>query len=110
MKEIFSDAIKYWEKKRILYNIGLAVIVLIYFIAGLPGSINVIDFNWALILIVLALIANVLYCFAYFVDVYVQFSEYAEIWKKYRWILFVIGFCLAAIITRFMVMDIFNRH
>ncbi|MBN1153691.1 hypothetical protein JXB12_02080 [candidate division KSB1 bacterium] len=107
MKEIFSNAIRYWEKKRIFYNLGLLVIVIIYFIKHLPKSLDTITFDWMLIFFVLAVLANVCYSFAYIVDIYLQFSEFSESWKKRRWILFVIGLSLAAVITRFFAMDMF---
>jgi len=41
------------------------------------------------------------------VDVFLQLTDFADVWRKKRWILFTIGFVFAAIITRFISMDIF---
>jgi hypothetical protein len=37
-REVASDAIRYWEIKRIFYNLALTVVVLIHFFAAWPGS------------------------------------------------------------------------
>jgi len=47
-----------------------------------------------LFMILLGVLANVLYCAAYVVDVAVQMSGYRESWVKYRWVLFLIGMTL----------------
>ena len=107
MRSAFTDAVQYWEKKRIIYNIGLLLIVGGYFIYNTPQSVDVISFNFILILFVLAILANVFYSSAYIVDVFLQFTDFAAVWRKRRWILFTIGFVLAAVITRFISMDIF---
>ena len=43
-----------------------------------------------------AVLANVLYCAAYAVDLLVQQSDYQAAWRRYRWLLWVAGTTLAA--------------
>jgi hypothetical protein len=107
MRSALSNAVRYWEKMRVVYNIGLLLILGGYFIYNLPQSLEGISFNFFLILLVLAILANVFYSCAYIVDVFLQLTDFAAVWRKRRWILFTIGFVLAAIITRFISMDIF---
>jgi hypothetical protein len=38
---------------------------------------------------------------------FVQLSAYRDFWRKNRWILFVIGLLIAAILTRFWSMAMF---
>ena len=109
IRSAFTDAVRYWEKKRIIYNVGLLLIVGGYFIHSMPLSVDVISFDSILILFVLAVLANIFYSAAYIVDVFLQLTDFAAIWRKKRWILFTIGFVLAAIITRFISMDIFTK-
>ena len=99
LKVVTTDAIKFWEKNRIIYNIILAVIVIGFIIYGsFNGSeINIID--TVVSLFILAVIANVLYTAAYIPDLFVQLSEFRETWLKYRWILFLIGLILASLYT-----------
>jgi hypothetical protein len=107
MRSALSDAVRFWEKKRIIYNIGLLLIVVGYFIHYMLQSAAVISFDSVLMLFILAVLANVVYSSAYIVDVFLQLTEFAAVWRKRRWILFIIGFIFAAIITRFIAMDIF---
>jgi len=109
IRSAFTDAVRYWEKKRIAYNIGLLLIAGGYFIHNMPQSIDAFSFDSVLILFVLAVLANVFFSAAYIVDVFLQMTDFAAPWRKRRWILFAIGFVLAAIITRFISMDIFTH-
>ena len=61
-RDYFGDAIRYWEPRRILYNLLLAVIVAVHFVMGLPFSRSVLQFNTLLILFALAVLANVVLC------------------------------------------------
>jgi hypothetical protein len=108
VREYFTDAIKFWEPRRVIYNSVLAVIVIVYFATGYPFSKSVLSVDFALGLFLLAVAANVAYCAAYLVDVFVQASGFREVWQRSRWILFVIGTTFAAIITRFMAMGMFH--
>ena len=108
VREYFTDAIKFWEPRRVIYNSVLSVIVIVYFAAGYPFSKSVLSVDFALGLFLLAVAANVAYCAAYVVDVFVQASGFREVWQRSRWVLFVIGTTVAAIITRFMAMGMFH--
>jgi hypothetical protein len=70
IREWATDAIRYWEPRRIVYNVFLAAIVLTYFVMGLPGTRQLLTVNFALVLSLLAVLANVAYCAAYAVDIF----------------------------------------
>lgn len=36
--ELASDALRYWEPRRLLYNITLSAVVLVHFLASWPAS------------------------------------------------------------------------
>ena len=93
--EITSNAVSYWEKKRILYNAFLTVIVLAHFLVALPESSGLLKFENFLNLFMLAVIANVAYCAAYIPDVFAQLSLFRSTWTRYRWLLLAIGCCFA---------------
>ena len=107
-REYFTDAIRFWEPRRILYNGALAIIVVAYFIAGYPTSKSVLSIDFTLGLFLLAVAANVAYCAAYLADIFVQASGFRDVWKRGRWVLFGIGTLFAAIITRFIAMGMFH--
>jgi len=102
-----SNAIRFWEPMRLVYKVVLAAIVLFYFFRGFPASRQSASFDGFLFLLLLVVLANVAYCCAYVVDMFVQLSAYRDFWRKNRWILFVIGLLIAAILTRFWSMAMF---
>src|SRR5580658_10351581 len=97
IREYATEAIRFWEPRRIIYNICLAAIVVFYFVVGLPVSKLAITADSILILFLLAVVANIAYCAAYLADIFVQMSGFREVWRTGRWILFVVGLIFAAI-------------
>jgi hypothetical protein len=85
IREWATDAIRYWEPRRILYNLVLAAIVLAYFVMGLPTTKGFLTVNFLLMLFLLAVLANVAYCAAYAVDIFAQISGFREVWQRVRW-------------------------
>ena len=108
-REFLSNAIRYWEPRRIVYNLVLAVTVVVHFVHGLPFSKSALQFNSWLFLFVLAVFANVAYCAAYIPDVFAQMSGLRESWLRFRWVLFVIGLVFAAVLTHFFSLSMFDR-
>ena len=100
-REALSQAIRYWEPRRILYNAVLLVEVVIVFVVNLPGSRSHFNVNLALLLFVQAVLANVAYCACYVVDVVAQLSAFREAWLRFRWVLFVLGVAFAGTLTYF---------
>ena len=106
LKSITTDAARYWEARRPIYNALLVAVVFGYWFAGLPGSREVMTFDTLSALFVLAVIANVLYSAAYVPDLFMQHTDLADTWRTYRWGLLVIGCAMAATIARFVSMDL----
>lgn len=97
MKDIITDALRYWEPRRIPYNLLLGVIALwrvLPLVEAFHGD-AIPDWIWVQLLI-LGLEANILYCAAYVVDVFVQMSDFQAIWRRYRWLLWVGGMAIGA--------------
>jgi hypothetical protein len=107
LRESLTDSIRYWEPRRIVYNVVLAVITICYFVVNLPASKHALSINSLLFIFLLAVLANVAYCAAYLADVFTQLSGFREIWRTYRWVLFVIGLAFASVITRFWALGMF---
>src|SRR5262252_5836318 len=85
---LVASALRYWEPRRILYNMLLAAIVAGYFLAALPASRSLLTLDGVFWLFFLAVLANVCYCAAYVVDIFVQLSPLREGWLRIRWILY----------------------
>jgi len=96
-----SQAIRYWEPRRILYNALLLIEVVVVFVVNLPASRSHFDVNLGLLLFVLAVLANVAYCACYVVDVVAQLSAFREMWLRFRWALFLLGVAFAGTLTYF---------
>jgi uncharacterized membrane protein YkvI len=106
-RDYLGDAIRYWEPRRILYNLLLAAVVVIHFVKELPFSKTVVQFDSLLFLFALAVLANVAYCTAYVPDVFAQMSSLRDSWLRHRWLLFVVGLAFAAVLTHFWSLGMF---
>ena len=100
-RDALSDAIRYWEPRRILYNAVLLLVVAVTYWSNLPASRTVLNADTLLLLFVLAVLSNVAYCAAYIVDVIAQISAFRETWLRVRWILLVIGVLFAGVLAYF---------
>jgi hypothetical protein len=100
-REALTQAIRYWEPRRIVYNALLLIEVVIVFVTNLPASRSHFNVNLALLLFVLAVLVNVAYCACYVVDVVAQLSAFREAWLRFRWALFVLGVAFAGTLTYF---------
>jgi hypothetical protein len=110
LRESATDAIRFWEPRRLIYNAVLAAIVLLYFAGSYPASKAQLTVDGALGVFLLAVLANIAYCTAYVVDIFAQLSDYRDLWRKFRWILFLIGILFAGTVTRLFAMGIFQGH
>src|SRR5438477_7374179 len=63
-RESVSDAIRFWEPRRLVYNAVLSVIVLFYFFRAYPASKAVLTLDSILGMFLLVVLANVAYCAA----------------------------------------------
>jgi len=95
MKHIVTDSLRYWEVRRIAFNAALGVVVAGSFFYYQP-PLDALGWQPIIGLLFAAVLANVLYCAAYAVDLLVQLSDYQVVWRRYRWLLWVAGTVLAA--------------
>ena len=108
MRDIATNAIGHWERKRILYNLALlAVVVATYLFDAGPG-VRPLSFELLQQLFVFAVLANVAFCAAYPADLFVQFSGYRATWLRVRWGLFLVGVLFAGVLAHFMSRGIFS--
>ncbi len=109
-RDYLSAAIRYWEPRRLSYNLVLVAVVVLHIVSGWPSSRESLRFNGLLFLFALAVLANVGYCAAYVVDIVVQMSGFRDAWLRIRWILFAIGLAFAATLAHFFAFSIFNQR
>ncbi len=102
---VLADAIHFWEPRRLFYNLALAAVVIIWIAASWPHFRPAFTLIPFLQLLVLALIANVFYCAAYFVDLPMQFSSLKSFWTRGRWALWVLGTLFAILFENYWIAD-----
>jgi hypothetical protein len=107
LREMVTDALRYWEPRRIIYNGALAMVVIAHFLTGLPQSMSNLTFNSVLFLFLLAVLANACYCAAYLADLFAQFSGFRTLWLSWRHLLLALGIAFAAVLTHFFALGFF---
>lgn len=105
LREIFTDAIGYWELRRILYNVILAIVVTFWFIVTWPHFKPALTLQTLVFLFALAMLANVCYCAAYLADVPMQYSLFRTVWRRWRWRLWTVGVIFAVVIANYWIAD-----
>ena len=95
---MWSDCLRYWEPRRLVYNGILALVVLIQ-ATGLKAWPLLFATHGIVGMIVACALANLCYCSAYLVDMAIQYSDFRETWLEWRDWLFVAGCVLACALT-----------
>ena len=103
-----ATALRFWEPCRLIYNGALVLVVALHFIVRLPASRALLTGNSLLGLFFLAVLANVCYCVAYAIDLFVQFSGLERPWRTARWVVLGVGTAFAATIAHFFSTGIFS--
>jgi len=103
-RDSFCEALRYWERRRTLYN-GVLAAVSIFWFAWLHFPRPAANVGNGLRLLGLALIANVLYCAAYIVDIPLQLSNLRTLWMRRRWALWLAGTAFAMLLTSYWIND-----
>jgi len=105
LREILSDAIRYWEPRRVVYNVALALVVVGFVVATWPHFRSARGFDPLLALLVLAVLANVCYCAAYLADIPMQYSTFQALWRRRRWALWLVGTLFAMMLAYYWIAD-----
>jgi hypothetical protein len=104
-REIISDALTYWERRRVAYNLVLGAIVVGWVVLTWPHFRGAFTWSSLLALFVLAVLANACYCAAYLVDIPVQYSSFRVPWRQRRWVLWALGVVFAGVLTYYWIAD-----
>ena len=116
LREISTDSIRYWERKRIWYNLFLIIPTALGYMlslgvsSGIGDDVNTDVVKTLTQFFLCAVGANIAFSTAYLPDFFIQLSDFKETWKNYRWCLFALGFLisfpLAAQAAHFIVLDV----
>ncbi len=105
-RDAISNAVRYWEPRRLIYNAVLLVVVVLVFVGEWPEAKQALRFETLLSLFILAVLANVAYCAAYLPDIALQYSSFRSVWMKWRFLLLAVGILFAAALTYFFALSI----
>ena len=108
LRALLTDALRFWERWRLAYNLVLAGVVGSCLLPRLFGSGGLDGGIIALELFLYAVLANVAYTTAYLVDIPVQLSDFRDRWRRWRIGLFVIGTAFAASLTWLITLALFG--
>jgi len=104
-RAFLTDAIRFWEPRRVIYNLVLAVVVVIWLVASWPHFRPMFTLHSLLLLTILALLANVCYCAAYLVDIPMRSLFVGDARRRYRWLLWLIGTLFAVVFENYWIAD-----
>jgi len=104
-RALLSTAARFWEPRRILYNLILLGVCFVWLIASWPHFRPALHLVTLLPLIVLALFANFCYSAAYLVDITLLNSSLRASWLSHRWILWLVGTLFAILLANYWIAD-----
>ena len=99
------DVARFWEPRRIVYNVVLTAIVLLWVLLTWPHfrpSLTLVSLE---AMIVLGLAANLCYSAAYLADIFVQLLISPEHWRRFRQTLFGVGTLFAILVENYWIAD-----
>ena len=101
----FTDALRYWERRRIFYNFVLLAVTACWLVATWPHFRPALTLRSLPPMVILAVLANVCYCAAYLVDLPFQLSAAGSAWKRRRGALWVVGTLFAMLLASYWIVD-----
>ncbi len=104
-RRILSDASRYWESHRIVYNLILAAVVVAWVILTWPHFQVALTLQSLSKLLILAAVANLCYCAAYLVDIPMQYSSFRVPWRRWRWGIWLAGTIFAFLVANYWIAD-----
>jgi hypothetical protein len=107
-REFLTDALRYWERRRWIYNAALTGTVLLEALLWRPIWPR-LTVQVVLIVFIFAVLANIAYCAAYPVDVLLQYSSLRAAWRTRRGYLLTVGTLFASAITYLVAVGLFMR-
>jgi hypothetical protein len=102
---MLADAVRFWEPRRLVYNIVLAAVVVAWLVVTWPHFRPMMVPHSLLLLAILGFFANACYCAAYLVDLPLQSSSSSAVWKRRRWGLWLLGTLFAILLANYWIVD-----
>jgi len=104
-RTLLSNAARFWEPGRLLYNAVLTAVTAAWVAASWPHFRPAFAFSTIPPMAVLVLLANVCYSAAYFVDIPMQLSSPTRLSPRARWALWILGTLFAILLASYWIND-----
>ena len=105
LRESFLEAVRFWELRRLLYNLLLLAVTVTWVVATWPHFRPAMNLTAALQMSVLALLANVCYSVAYVAEFPLQAASAGKARQNLRWTVWVLGTIFAFILANYWIAD-----
>lgn len=99
------EAGRFWEPRRLLYNLLLFGVVVIWVVSSWPHFRPAMNLEGLGVAMVLGLLANVCYCAAYFAEILIHNATSRAAWNRQRWAIWVVGTLLAILFENYWIAD-----
>ena len=99
------EAARFWEPRRLVYNLLLLGVVMIWLVKTWPHFRPAMTLESLGIMTVLALLANACYCAAYLAEIMIQNAASSAAWNRQRWAIWVAGTVLAILFENYWIAD-----
>jgi len=104
-RRVLSDSIRYWEPRRIFYNVALTAVVFVWIAGTWPHFRPALTLAALGKMLVLALLANICYCAAYLVEFFLQAVASDRSRRRFRWAVWILGMLLALLVENYWIAD-----
>ncbi len=104
-RALLSEAARYWEPRRIAYNLVLLALSGVWVVRTWPAFRPAVVVQHVPEILVLAGLANLCYCATYVVELSFLDSAARNTWRRRRWILWLAGTLFALLIAQYWIGD-----
>ena len=105
LRDGFLEAVRFWEPRRLFYNLLLLAVTVTWVLATWPHFRPAMNLTAAFQISVLGLLANVFYSVAYLVEFTLQGVSSGKVRQSLRWTVWVIGTILAFVLANYWIAD-----
>jgi hypothetical protein len=100
-----TNAARFWERGRILYNAILTIVVLLWLVLSWPHFRPALTLGSFEVFVVLGLLANLCYSAAYLAEIFIQLLASGPSRRRARIAIFVLGTLFALVLENYWIAD-----
>jgi hypothetical protein len=104
-RDLLSASARFWEPRRVLYNLVLFAVCVIWFAVSWPHFRPALHLPYLFPMVFLAILANLCYSAAYLVDIPLLSSGFRSTWLSRRWVLWLVGTLFALLLENYWIAD-----